>query len=87
MSLVKEPIDQVAGLIRALVPSLTALTGGNRITIWFDAKQAVGPLPLTPSQKADWVNSAIKIMSYRQYVAETPNQVRAVIAAAGGRPL
>jgi hypothetical protein len=86
-SLVREPLDEVAARVRARVPSFTALTTRDGSAIWFDAKQAVGPLPLVPSQSGEGVRSSIKIMGYRQYVTETPNQVRDVIRRAGGNPL
>src|SRR5215471_6378627 len=86
-SYVQEPIDRVAELVHGELASFTALTGRDGTRIWFNALQAVGPLALTPSQKVDGINSAIKIMGYRQYVTESPNEVRAVIRAAGGTPL
>jgi hypothetical protein len=87
MSLVKEPVDDVAFLIRRELPSFTALTARDGSRIWFDAKQAVGPLPITRSQRTGGVKSSIKIMNYRQYVTETPDEVRNVIRAAGGNTL
>ena len=87
MSLVKEPIDEVATLVGGELPSFTALTGRDGSKIWFNAKKAVGPLPLTPHQEEGGVRSSIRIMNYRQYVTETPDEVRAVIRAAGGNPV
>ena len=87
MSLVKEPIDQVASSIKAELPSFTALTTKDGSRIWFNAKQAVGPLPITPHQEEGGVRSSIKIMNYRQYVTETHNEVREVIRTAGGNPI
>jgi hypothetical protein len=87
MSLVKEPIDAVAPIIRAKLPSLTSLTDLAGKKVWFDAKQAVGPLPITDSQRTSGFNSSFKIMSYLQYVVETPDQVRQVIKDASGNPV
>lgn len=87
MQLVKEPIDEVASLVKKELPSFTALTARDGPRIWFDAKQAVGPLPLTASLRNGGVKSAIKIMNYRQYVTETPSEVREVIVNAGGDPV
>jgi hypothetical protein len=87
MSLVQEPIDRVAPLIRKELESFTSLTTRDGSKIWFDAKQALGPLPLTPSQSDGVVRSSIKLMSYRQYVTETPRQVRGVLKKAGGDPI
>ena len=87
MSLVKESIDDVVPLIKATLKSLAVLSSLDGRKIWFEAKQAVGPLPVTPTQKNYGFNSSIKIMGYRQYVTETPDQVRDVIKSAGGDPV
>jgi hypothetical protein len=87
MQLVNEAPDEVAALIKAELPSLTALTSRDGSRIWFNAKQAVGPLPVTPTQIADGANSCVKIVNHWQFVMEMPEEVRAVIAAAGGTPV
>jgi hypothetical protein len=87
LSLVKEPLDEVVPIISAKLGSLTALTGLADKKVWFDAKPAVGPLPITDGQRSSGFNSSFKIMNYLQYVVETPDQVRAVIKAAGGAPV
>jgi len=87
MSLVKEPVEQVVPLVKSELPALATLTALEGRKLWFNAKQAVGPLPITPSQKQSGFQSSIKIMGYRQYVVETPDEVRSVIAAAGGSPV
>jgi len=87
MQLVTEPIDLVAPLIKSELPSFTALTARDGSKIWFDAKKVVGPLPITANQQNAGYRSSIKLMGYRQYVTETPDQVRAVLAAADGDPL
>jgi hypothetical protein len=87
MSLVQEPIDKVAPLIRRKLTSFTSLTSRDGSKIWFDAKQAVGPLPLTPSQDDGVVKSSIKLMGYRQFVTEDPDEVRSVLQKADGDPL
>jgi hypothetical protein len=33
------------------------------------------------------VRSSLKIMGYKQFVTETPDEVRAIISAAGGSPV
>jgi hypothetical protein len=86
LSLVKEAVDDVVPLIKAGLPSLAVLSGSDGRKIWFDAKQAVGPIEITPTQKKYGFNSSIKIMGYRQYVRETPDEVRSVLRAAGGSP-
>ncbi len=44
--------------------ALTALTACVNEKIWFDAKQAVGPLPVIPLYQQSGFNSSIKIMGY-----------------------
>ncbi|WP_050385881.1 hypothetical protein [Bradyrhizobium pachyrhizi] len=85
--LVLETIDEVAPVIKAALPSFTCLTTTDGSKIWFDALKASGPLPITTGQKQNGVNSSIKIMGYRQYVTETPQEVRTVIQQAGGTPV
>ena len=87
MSLVKETLSEVVPVVQAILDSLTSLTALEGKKIWFDAKQAVGPLPITDTQKKLGFNSSIKIMGYRQYVIESPAKVRAVIKSAHGDPL
>ena len=87
MQLVREPIDDVAPLIRAELPTFTVVTSRDGSPIWFDGREAVGPFPLTPSQDEGIVRSAIKLMGYRQYVTETPDEVRTILGAAGGTVL
>src|SRR5262249_9599490 len=87
MSLVQQPVDQVVPLVKNELPSLAVLTAREGRKFWFNAVQAVGPLPITPGQEASGFKSSIKIMGYRQYVTETAEQVRDVIRTAGGTPL
>jgi hypothetical protein len=87
MSLVKESIDDVVPIIRVKLASLASLTDLANKKVWFDAKQAVGPLPITDMERNSGFNSSFKIMGYLQYVVETPDQVRQVIKAAGGVPV
>jgi hypothetical protein len=84
---VQEPIEDVAAQIKNAVQEFTAVTSKDGSRIWFNAKQAVGPLTITPSQAVDGVRSSLKIMGYKQFVTETPDEVRAIISAAGGSPV
>ncbi|WP_316176323.1 hypothetical protein [Bradyrhizobium sp. SZCCHNRI1073] len=84
--LVVERIDEVAPVIKQALPSFTCLTTTDGSKIWFDALKVSGPLPVTPSQKQNGVRSSIRLMGYRQYVTETPEEVRAVLRQAGGPP-
>ena len=86
-SYVREPIDRVASLIRAELASFTFLTSRDGSKIWFDARQAVGPLPVTPTQAADGTKSLVKVRDFREFVIESPDDVRSVIRAGGGTPL
>jgi hypothetical protein len=87
ISFVRETIDKVAPLVKSELQSFTVLTSRDGSKIWFNAKQAVGPLPVTPSQQADGLKSCVKIGSFRQFFTETPEEVSKVISDAGGTPL
>lgn len=88
MQLVKEPIEDIAEAIRAAVGTdFTHVTSKDGSKIWFTGPGAAGPISLTPSQKFGGVRSAIKLMGYRQYVTETPDEVRAILTAANGTVL
>jgi hypothetical protein len=84
MQLVQEPLSEVAPQIKAELPTFVMLTSRDGSNIWFNGKEATGPMPLTPSQQKDGLGSAIKLMSYRQFVRETPDEVRTLLAANGG---
>jgi hypothetical protein len=85
VQLVKEPIAEVAAaLSEKLGAEFTHVTSRDGSRIWFRGAVAEGPLSLTPSETAiDGVQSSLRIMGYRQYVAETPDEVRAILTAAG----
>jgi hypothetical protein len=86
--LVLEEIDDVAERIRASLDSFTYVTTKDGSKIWFDAKRASGPYDLVPSQTDGGIyKAAIRLMGYRQYVRETPAQVRDIFRAAGATPL
>jgi hypothetical protein len=88
MQLVREPIQQVAAAIHAAIgDDFTHVTSKDKSEIWFAGPEATGPLPLVPSQAVGGVRSAIKLMGYRQYVTETPDEVRAILTAAHGTVL
>ena len=87
MQLVQEPIDEVAPLIKAVLSTFTVVTSRDGSPIWFNGKEAVGPLPLTLIQDDGIIRSAIKLMGYRQYVTETPDEVRTILGNACGTVL
>lgn len=87
MQLVKEPLSEVVIAIKAELPTFDFLTGRDGSQIWFNARKAVGPMPLTDNQRIGGARSAIKIMGYRQYVTETEEEVRALLSAHGGTVL
>ena len=87
MSLVTEPLDDVVGKVKRELRSFAALTSRDGSRIWFNAKKVVGPLPITAKQRTGGVRSSIKLMNYRQFVKETPSEVREVLKKAGGSPL
>lgn len=87
MLLVREPIEMVAAAVQAELATFTRVTSRDGSKIWFNGRLATGPLILTPSQKDGIVKSAIKLLNYRQYVVETPAEVRAILEESGGEVL
>ena len=67
--------------------TFTAVTARDGSKIWFNGKLAAGPIGLTPDLLDGVVRSAIRLMGYRQYVTETPQEVRTILRAAGGTVL
>jgi hypothetical protein len=87
-SYVMEPIDEVAGLIQAEQgQSFTCLTSRDGSKIWFNGRNAIGPIALPPGQLDGVVKSSIRVMNQVIRVCEDEGQVRQVIASAGGEPL
>lgn len=82
---VREPIGTVAPLVQAEQPkTFVSVTSRDGSKIWFDGSKARGPVTLAAHHLDGVVRSALVLMNYRQYVTETPEQVRAIIAGAGG---
>ena len=87
MLLVREPIEEVAIAVQRELPTFTCVTSRDGSKIWFNGKLAAGPLALTPGQDYGVVRSAIKLLGYRQFVTETPDEVRAILSLSGGEVL
>ena len=87
MQLVTEPPEEVAAAVKEVLDSLVFLTSRDGTRIWFNGRKATGPLRLTPSQRDGVVQSAIKIMGYRQYVVESDDEVRQLLRESGGTVL
>jgi len=89
MQLVMEPIEEVSSRIKTELEAakkhvFMCLHSRDGTPIWFNATKAVGPMPLIPMRQDGVVHSAIKLMGYRQYVTETPEQVRKLLKEYGG---
>lgn len=84
---VKDAAKDVADRTKTELPTLTALTAPNGDPIWFNGKIASGPEYISPGERADNKHSAIILGGKRQIVTETPQEVLAVILAAGGTPM
>jgi hypothetical protein len=55
--------------------------------VWFDAKVAAGPVRIVSGLYPAGTKSAFMLGSKIQYVANSPEEVAAVISGAGGAPL
>ena len=87
LAMAREPIEEIVPKITADLQSFTSLTAPNGWLLWFDATKADGPMPLAGDRSKDRIHSAFKINGHIQFVRETHQEVRDVIAAAGGTPL
>ena len=87
LQFVLEEPGSVAQQVKQENRSLTQLAAPNGSPFWFDVRQAAGPIRIFPSQIPDGTHSAIFLANKTQFVSNTPQQVRDVIAAAGGSPL
>jgi len=81
MYLVTESVEDVVAAVRPELPSLVALTGGADTTIWVDARKVAGPFPPVPSRERYGYRSSIKLLGYRQYLRESMDETRAILAA------
>ena len=84
---VREEAVAVAQQVSGEHPNLARLTLPNGDAVWFDAKRADGPIRLLPGEKDASTKSAILLAGKKQFVSNTPAEVSAAIAAAGGTPL
>jgi hypothetical protein len=55
--------------------------------VWFDARQAIGPIRIFPDEMHEGTRSGMLLANKKQFVSNTPEEVSAAIAAAGGSPL
>jgi hypothetical protein len=85
--LVREPPEVVAASVGQILPSLGKLQMPDGSPIWFDVLDAYGPMPLTADKLRSGVLSGMILGRKIQYLANTPEEVHAEIAAKGGRPL
>ncbi len=84
---VREGPDVVADKVAAKRPSLACFALPNRAPVWADGKGVIGPVRTVKSERGDGVKSAIILAGKRQYLSNTPEEVRTIIRAAGGTPL
>lgn len=88
MVVTEEP-EFVAGKVGAELPDLRQLSYITGKPVWFNGKKASGPLRLLSSEAVDGVRSAFMIGGKKQLVANTHEEVAAIIASAKGdvRPI
>lgn len=81
---VQEEATAVAAAVKAELPSLCRFTHRLGAPVWVNARAAKGPMPLAPNHHVPGLGSALDIGGKRQYVRESPEEVRSAIQAAGG---
>ncbi len=80
----QEEAAGVAAAVKAELPSLYRFTHRLGAPVWINLQAAKGPMPLAPNHHVPGLSSALDIGGKRQYVRESPEEVRSAIAAAGG---
>lgn len=81
---VQEEAAAAAATVKAELPALYRFTHRLGAPVWVNAKAAKGPMPLAPNHNVPGLSSALDIGGKRQYVRESPQEVRTAIAEAGG---
>ena len=87
MQLVREDAGVVAEAVRATLTTFTSLTSRDSSRIWFDGRLAEGPFSLNSIDNDGVVRSAVRLMNQKLLVTESPDQVRVILAASGGKVL
>jgi len=87
LAFVREEAADVAGKVAAELPSLACFALPNHAPVWVNGMGVIGPVRTVPSERVGGVKSAILLAGKRQYLSNTPEEVRAIIKAAGGSPL
>lgn len=85
---VKESVDSLVRQIQPVLPTLDLLLTPHAWPLWFNAKLGDGPLYLSPKDRSATVQSALNIGNniQWQYVKNSPQEVRDIIAKHGGHP-
>ncbi len=79
--------EAVAAAVKAELPVLVRFTTSDGSPVWTNARKAMAPWYVPPTNRTNGVQSAFMIANKVQYVTETPHAVADIIAAAGGTPL
>jgi hypothetical protein len=87
MMLVREPPAEVAARVEGSLASLGKLVLPDGSPVWFNAGEAKGPMPLPPERLQNGVHSGMILGNQLQYLASTPEEVRAELVAKGGDAL
>lgn len=81
---VLEETAAAAAAVKAELPVLYRFTHRLGAPVWINVHEARGPMPLAPNRNVPGLSSALDIGGKRQYVRESPEEVRNAITAAGG---
>jgi len=87
MMLVRELPADVAARVEGGLASLGKLVLPDGSPVWFNAEAAQGPMPLPPERLQNGVHSGMMLDNKLQYLASTPEEVRAELIAKGGDAL
>jgi hypothetical protein len=85
MNLILEDLDTVINVVRPVLTTLIAITGGPSATIWVNATRIAGPFKALPTMIPYGYRSSIILMGYRQHAKETEGELRDMIQKAKER--
>jgi hypothetical protein len=85
--LVRESPGEVVTLLGTSLPTLGKLAMPDGSPIWFNAREADGPMPLPPDRLKGGVRSGMILNRRMQFLSSPPEEVRAELMAKAGKAL
>jgi hypothetical protein len=81
----EEEPSWIASKTSAELATLTTVNAPDGSPIWFNGAKSMGPIYVVPANRMGGIASSLAIGNNIQYVANTPEEVAAIVKASGGR--